>query len=56
MSKSLEGALKHPDVVERLRQSDQAVVAASPEDSAARLATDARTWGIVVTRIGLQVD
>lgn len=56
MSKALDEALKHPDVVERLRQSDQAVVAESPEASAARLAADARTWGVVARRIGLQAD
>ena len=56
MSKALDEALKHPDVVERLRQSDQAVVAESPEASAARLTADARTWGVVAKRIGLQAD
>jgi len=56
MSKALDGALKHPDVVERLRQSDQAVVDESPEASAERLAADARTWGVVAKRIGLQAD
>ncbi len=56
MSKALDEALKHPDVVERLRQSDQAVVAESPEASAARLTADARTWGVLAKRIGLQAD
>ena len=56
MSKALDTALKQPDVVERLRQSDQTVVAASPDDSATRLAADAKTWGAVVKRIGLQAD
>lgn len=56
MSKALDMALKQPDVVERLRQSDQTVVAASPDDSATRLAADAKTWGAVVKRIGLQAD
>ncbi len=49
-------ALKHPDVVERLRQSDQAVVAETPEASAARLAADSKTWGVVARRIGVQAD
>ena len=56
MVKALDTALRHPDVVERLRQSDQVVVADTPEDSATRLAADARTWGAVARRIGLQPD
>ncbi|MEO8058256.1 MAG: tripartite tricarboxylate transporter substrate binding protein [Burkholderiales bacterium] len=56
MSKALDAALKQPDVIERLRLSDQTVVAASPEDSAARIAADTKTWGAVVKRIGLQPD
>lgn len=56
MFKALETALRHPDVVERLRQSDQVVVAASPAESAARLAADAKTWGSVARRIGMQAD
>ena len=54
MFKALDAALKDPDVVERLRQSDQAVVAAPPEESAARLAADSKTWGAVAKRLGLQ--
>ena len=56
MSNALAAALKQPDLVERLRQSDQEVVAASPAESAARLAADAKTWGAVAKRIGLQLD
>lgn len=56
MFKALDDALKLPDVVERLRQSDQAVVAETPEASAARLAADSKTWGVVARRIGLQAD
>ena len=56
MFKSLEMALKQPDVAERLRQSDQLVVADSPEASAARLVADSKTWGAVAKRIGLQPD
>lgn len=56
MGKVLDEALKHPDVIERLRQSDQTVVADSPAVSAARLAADSKTWGSVARRIGLQVD
>jgi tripartite-type tricarboxylate transporter receptor subunit TctC len=56
MFKALDDALKQPDVVERLRLSDQSVVADAPEASATRLAADARTWGIVAKRIGLQAE
>jgi tripartite-type tricarboxylate transporter receptor subunit TctC len=56
MHASLAAALRQPDVVERLRQSDQEVVAASPADTAARLAADHRTWGAVAKKIGLQLD
>ncbi len=56
MHAALGAALKEPDLVERLRQTDQAVVAASPADSAARLAADHKTWGGVARRIGLQLD
>lgn len=56
MSKALGAALRQADVVERLRQSDQAVVASSPPDAASRLAADSKTWGAVVKRLGLQPD
>lgn len=56
MSKALGDALRQPDVTERLRRSDQAVVAEGPEAGAARLAADFKTWGAVVKRIGLQSD
>lgn len=56
MFKALDSALKQPDVVERLRQSDQAVVAASPDDTATRLSSDSKKWAAVVKRIGLQQD
>ena len=52
----MAAALKQPDVVERLRQTDQEVVAASLEDTAARLAADNKTWGAVAKKIGLQLD
>lgn len=56
MNAALAAALKQPDVVERLRQSDQEVVASTPEAAAARLEADSRTWGAVAKRIGLQLD
>ncbi len=56
MNAALAAALKQPDVVERLRQSDQEVVASTPEAAAARLEADSKTWGAVAKRIGLQLD
>ena len=56
MHAALTEALKQPDMVERLRQTDQEVIADSPEASAARLAADFRTWGSVARKIGLQLD
>lgn len=56
MHQAMSAALKQPDVVERLKQTDQEVVAASPADSAARLAADHKTWGAVAKKIGLQLE
>lgn len=56
LSKALGEALKQPDVVERLRLSDQTVVASTPAEAASRLAADAKTWGAVAKRLGLQAD
>ncbi len=56
MHAALSTALKAPELVERLHQSDQDVLAASPDDTAARLAADSKTWGTVARRIGLQSD
>lgn len=56
MHAALAAALRQPDMVERLRQTDQEVVAATPADSAARLAADSKTWGAVARRIDLKAD
>lgn len=56
MHAALAGALQQTDVVERLRQTDQEVVASSAEAAAARIAEDAKTWGAVARKIGLQLD
>jgi tripartite-type tricarboxylate transporter receptor subunit TctC len=56
MHAALSAALKQPDMVERLRQTDQEVIAATPEASAVRLKADAGTWGAVARRIGLQLE
>ena len=56
MHGALATALRQPETIERLRLTDQEVVAATPADSAARLAADHKTWGAVARRIGLQLD
>ncbi len=56
MHAALSAALKSPDVVDKLRLSDQEVIAATPAQTAARLAADSKTWGEVARRIGLQPD
>jgi tripartite-type tricarboxylate transporter receptor subunit TctC len=56
MHTALAGALQQADVVERLRQTDQEVVASSAQAAAARIAEDSRTWGAVARKIGLQLD
>lgn len=56
MHTALAGALQQAEVVERLRQTDQEVVASSAQAAAARIAEDSRTWGAVARKIGLQLD
>lgn len=56
MHTALAGALQQTEVVERLRQTDQEVVASSAEAAAARIAEDSKTWGAVARKIGLQLD
>lgn len=56
MQAALAEALKQPAIVERLRQTDQQVVADPPAASAARLAADSKTWGAVAKKIGLRLD
>jgi tripartite-type tricarboxylate transporter receptor subunit TctC len=56
MHSAMAAALKQADMVERLRQTDQEVIAASPAATAARLAADHKTWGAVAKKIGLQLE
>jgi len=56
MHAAMASALKQSDVVERMHQTDQEVLAESPEASAARVVADSQKWRIVVRKIGLQVD
>jgi tripartite-type tricarboxylate transporter receptor subunit TctC len=56
MHAALVKGLNSPDVVEKLRLTDQEVVADTPTQTAQRLAMDSKTWGAVAKRIGLQQD
>lgn len=56
MHAAMTSALKQPDVVERMHQTDQEVLTESSEASAARLVADSQKWGTVAKKIGLQVD
>ena len=56
MHAAMAAALKNADVVEKLRQSDQEVVAATLAQTAARLAADVKTWGGVARNIKLTQD
>jgi tripartite-type tricarboxylate transporter receptor subunit TctC len=56
MHEALAAALRSPDMLERLAQSDQSVAADSPADTAARLAQDAQRWGEVARRINLRLE
>jgi tripartite-type tricarboxylate transporter receptor subunit TctC len=53
---ALVDAMRLPDVVEKLRQSDQDVIASSPAQAAEALAATSKKWGIVAKKIGLSLD
>ncbi|MBX3607316.1 MAG: tripartite tricarboxylate transporter substrate binding protein [Piscinibacter sp.] len=56
MHKAMVDALRLPDVVDKLRLTDQGVVASTPAEAAAALAATSRKWGEVARRIGLSLD
>ena len=56
MHAAMSAALKSPDVVEKLRQSDQVVVTDSPADTVTRLTSDSNKWGEVARRINLRLE
>ena len=56
MHKAMVEALRMPDVVERLKQTDQEVVGDSPAEAAAMLDATSRKWAAVSRRIGLKLD
>jgi tripartite-type tricarboxylate transporter receptor subunit TctC len=49
-------ALRAPDVVEKLKSTDQEVVGSSPQEAARSLAEDSKKWGEVARRIKLGLD
>jgi tripartite-type tricarboxylate transporter receptor subunit TctC len=56
MQRSLAAALRTPEVVEKLKQTDQDVVASTPAEAAAMLQATSKKWGEVAKRIGLRLD
>lgn len=56
MYQALATALKSPDMVDKLAQSDQSVAADPPAETAARLAQDTQRWGEVARRINLRLE
>ena len=49
-------ALKMPDVLDKLKASDQLVVGSTPAEAARALAADSQKWGEVARRIKLGLD
>jgi len=56
MNEALATALKAPEMVEKLAQSDQTVVAGTPSEASTRLTQDTQRWGEVARRIQLHLD
>jgi tripartite-type tricarboxylate transporter receptor subunit TctC len=54
--KALVDAMRLPDVVDKLRQSDQDVIASTPAQAAEALAATSKKWGVVARKIGLSLD
>ena len=56
MNKAMGDALRLPEVGEKLRQTDQRVVAGTPAEAVAQMEAQSRKWGDVVRRIGLKLE
>ena len=56
LQSEMAAALKLPETVEKLAQTDQALAADSPAETAARLAQDSTKWGEVARRINLRLE
>jgi tripartite-type tricarboxylate transporter receptor subunit TctC len=56
MNKAMGDALRLPDIGEKLKQTDQSVVAGTPAEAAALMESQARKWSEVAHRIGLKLE
>lgn len=56
MHKAMVDALKQPDVMEKLRLTDQDVAASTQQQAIDQIAATSKKWGAVVKRIGLALE
>jgi tripartite-type tricarboxylate transporter receptor subunit TctC len=56
MQKALVDALKSPEVIEKLKQTDQNVVGSTSAKAVEMLDATSKKWGAVAQRIGLRLD
>ena len=56
MNKAMADALRQPEVADKLKLTDQNVVAGTAQEAAAQMEAQARKWGEVVRRIGLKLE
>ncbi|NBT68276.1 MAG: tripartite tricarboxylate transporter substrate binding protein [Betaproteobacteria bacterium] len=56
LRQALVDALRTPDASEKLKLTDQVVIASTSEEATAKLNKDSAKWGSVVKRIGLGMD
>jgi tripartite-type tricarboxylate transporter receptor subunit TctC len=56
MNKAMGDALRQPEVAEKLKATDQSIVAGTPAQAAAFMDAQARKWGEVARRIGLKLE
>lgn len=56
MNKAMGDALRQPDVAEKLKATDQSIVAGTPAQAAALMQAQSRKWDEVVRRIGLRLE
>lgn len=56
MQQAFVEALRTPELVDKLKASDQLVVGSTPAEAAKVLAADSAKWGAVARRIGLGLD
>lgn len=56
MNKAMGDALRQPEVAEKLKLTDQSVVAGTPAEAVAQMDAQSRKWGEVARRIGLKPE